>query len=234
MNGAIIEDRIFELYPEFYRAIVVVQDASNLSNAPSVDEMLQNATKDRMGFQVEQNPVIRAWDEAHRKFGSNPNKYPPSVKALLKRVAAGRAIPFINCAVALFNFISLKYLVPCGGDDVMTIVGDLVLGIAVGSEAFTPLGEKNSESPEPGEVIYFDGATKQVMCRRWNWRNSEHTKIQTATRTMLINVDCLPPTEIAVADAARDELASLFERHCKARVRVSSLHKNRRQMSLSI
>jgi len=65
--------------------------------------------------------------------------------------------------VALFNYISIKYLIPCGGDDVDKIEGNLHLGFAKGDEWFVALGSEEKENPRPGEVIYFDDKTLKVI-----------------------------------------------------------------------
>lgn len=79
--------------------------------------------------------------EAFSGMGIKPKKNPPSVINLVKRCRAGKPLPFINPLVAIFNCISLKYLLPCGGDDRNVIEGDLRLGIADGTENYVPLGQ---------------------------------------------------------------------------------------------
>jgi len=111
--------------------------------------------------------------------------------------------------------------------------GDFILGIADGSESFIPLGSNLNESPEKGEVIYFDGLTKNVMCRRWNWRNGDRTRIVETTKNIVINVDCLPPHNRETAMQARDELADLLIQHCGATLTTAELHKNCRSCDLS-
>jgi lysyl-tRNA synthetase class 2 len=233
MRKLIIDDAIITAHPGFYRAVLIVCQADNAEENPALSKMLAEAASTRIGMDVKVHPAVRAWDDAHIKCGLNPNKYPPSVKALLKRVAGGHAIPFVNTAVALFNIISIKGIIPCGGDDVDKISGDLVLGIADGSETFIPLGQPDkSERPDPGEVIYFDSGNKKVMCRRWNWRNGDCTKLQPSTRNMVINIDCIPPISRADADQSRDELAALLASHCNAQVSVDFLDQKRQQISL--
>jgi lysyl-tRNA synthetase class 2 len=134
--------------------------------------------------------------------------------------------------VALFNYTSLKYLIPCGGDDVDRVEGNLVLGLATGDERFQPLGGGEEETPVKGEVIYYDDAKGNVMCRRWNWRNGERTKIEVESKRLVINVDGLPPVAQGVVDQARDELAELLVEHCKASVVVSSLYGEQRQFEI--
>src|ERR1051326_1947421 len=127
LQNAVIDQAVFKLFPDFYRALVIVREASNAPQNPVVAGLLHDAAREVVPIDLEKHPSIETWNEVHRRFGSNPNKYPSSIKALLKRVAAGRGLPFINTAVALFNIISIKYIIPCGGDDVDKIAGDLVL-----------------------------------------------------------------------------------------------------------
>jgi len=106
--------------------------------------------------------------------------------------------------------------VPSGGDDLGSVEGDLRLILAKGDEPFTPLGSEAVEHPPAGEVIYFDNA--KVMCRRWNWRQGDHTKLSPATSNVAINVDCLPPVSKDEAKAITGELAELVREFCGGEV----------------
>jgi DNA/RNA-binding domain of Phe-tRNA-synthetase-like protein len=134
--------------------------------------------------------------------------------------------------VALFNIISLKYLIPCGGDDVATIKGNLKLGIASGEEKFTSLGSTEVENPEVGEVIYFDDATNNVMCRRWNWRNGDFSKITTNTKKIVINIDSIGNEKLIIE--ARDELAALLEKHCGAKCQTDLLNSEKNEIEIEL
>lgn len=63
------------------------------------------------------------------------------------------------------NLISLTYLTPGGLVDASKVTGDLVLGYALGSESFVPIRGGESYSPWPGEIIYCDSGSGNVMCR---------------------------------------------------------------------
>lgn len=233
MKKIIIQDEIFELFPDFYRGVIVVSDLTNHPSLKRVRKMVKKAIDEQRTVDLKGDERLLAWHRAHQAFGSNPNKYPPSISSLLKRVQKNPALPYINSVVALFNFISLKYCLPCGGDDMKTVEGDFVLGVAGGDESFVPLGSDKNETPVKGEIIYFDGKTKNVMCRRWNWRNGDRTKIEEATNNIVINIDCLPPHTPETAIQARDELAQLLREHCDATLVTGELHKNCRVFGLS-
>lgn len=232
MRKIIIQDDIFSLFPDFFRGIIVVNGLTNHPSLKRVRKLLKKAIDAQKDVNIENDERLMAWDDAHRKFGSNPNKFPPSIKSLIKRVRKNPALPYINSVVALFNLISLKYCLPCGGDDIERVQGDCLLGLADSTERFLALGSDEMEAPKEGEVIYFDGETKNVMCRRWNWRNGDATKIEVTTKRIVINIDCLPPQAPEVAIEARDELAELLIEHCDANLFTDSLHGGKRELIL--
>ena len=49
------------------------------------------------------------------------------------------------------------------------------------------MGTNKKEHPNKGEVIYEDD-TRRVICRRWNWRDCEQTKITSETKNAIINM----------------------------------------------
>ena len=232
MKRIIVRDEIFDLCPDFYRGLVIVSDLTNHKSYKRIRKLLKKEIDLQASTATVTDPRIEAWESAHRKFGSSPETYPPSIKALLLRIKDNPALPFINSAVALFNYISLKYLLPCGGDDVESIEGNLVLGLSDGTEKFVALGGDEEVSPETGEVIYYDSATRNVMCRRWNWRNGDHTKIEPETKKIVINIDCLSPTDPETGNQARDELAELLVTHCQATVITHALHSKCRELEI--
>lgn len=233
-KSIIIVPEIFDVFPTFRRGVVIVNFMKNEHHNSMIDSLLRKAVDERRSNNWIEHEYVKAWDEAHRKFNSNPNRYPPSVKALLKRIQKGGGVPFINSAVALFNYISLKYLLPCGGDDVARISGNLCLGFASGKEKFVPLGGNEEENPIPGEVIYFDDKSLKVMCRKWNWRNGEFSKITEDTKRAVINIDGIGPVPDEIILEARDELAELFRRYCEAEVSVALLTKENNILSINM
>ena len=162
-----IEQAVFERFPGYARMAVVAEGVDNTREIPELAELLAQCEEGVRRDDLEDFwhvPVLETWAEAFSGMGIKPKKNPPSVINLVKRCRAGKPLPFINPLVAIFNCISLKYLLPCGGDDRNVIEGDLRLGIADGTENYVPLGQPDVlEHPQPGEVIYYDTATKGVL-----------------------------------------------------------------------
>ena len=216
-----VDEGIFQLFPDYIRAIVVAQGIDNQGVQPDVEEMLREAETQCEALFAQENltthPRIASWREAYKTLNMKPGKNYSSVEALARRARGGSPLPYINTLVALMNAFSLKHLVPCGGDDLDAARGDLVLRLANGDERFVPLGKKEVEHPEPGEAVYVD--EQQVLCRRWNWRQGDRTKLTPSTRHVLVNIDCLPPVDGQEAQTLVIELAALVERCCGGSVR---------------
>lgn len=217
-----IDEKIFEQYPTFRRGIVVARNIDNQGPSKELENMLNDAVAQaaRQSIDLKADPRIMAWDAAHRQFGSNPNKFPPAHWALLKRVQKpGVQLPLINKVVAIMNINSIRDVLPVGGDDVIRAAGNLELRYADGSESFTPLGNPDhTETPVAGEVIYVVPQSKEVMCRRWNWRNGHKTRIAEDTQFIVMNIDGLGADSEARSIAARDRVAQMLEAYCQAEV----------------
>jgi len=234
MRKIIIEKDLFERFSGFKRAVIIVSHIRNSGRNDRIEKILDEEIESIDPKTSVENEFVRAWDNIHRDFDSNPNKFPPSIKALLKRVEKGARPPFINSVVALFNYISIKYLIPCGGDDVEKIEGNLRLGFAKGSERFTPLGGQGTENPAPGEVIYYDDRTLDVMCRKWNWRNGEFSKIAEDSGRIVINVDGADIVPKSHIREARDELARLLGEECGAELTADVLDRERNEIDIAV
>jgi len=232
MKRIIIDKEIFDVFPDFRRGIIIAKNVENSSENKRIEDILNSEIKNREDLGID-HEFVRKWDIAHRKFGSNPNKFPPSIKSLLKRIKKG-GFPFINSVVALFNYISLKYILPCGGDDIDRVEGNLRLGFAKGNEIFIPLGGREKENPKENEVIYYDDKTLNVMCRRWNWRNGELTKITEKTKNIVINIDAIDDIPQETVEQARNELSMLLIEECNAEVSCDLLNKEKREIEIKL
>ena len=215
-----IEEEIFQEFPLFRRGIVVASGIQNQGGSEELETLLLEAVESagRRPIDVKADPRIAVWSEAHRRFGSNPNKFPPAHFSLIKRVQKpGTRLPFINRVVAVMNYNSIVDVIPVGGDDLKHAEPCLELRYASGQETFVPLDSpETSEHPTQGEVIYVVADSGRVMCRRWNWRNGYETRIKEETRTMVMNIDGLGPESEPIATKTRDRVAAMLEKYCGA------------------
>jgi DNA/RNA-binding domain of Phe-tRNA-synthetase-like protein len=124
--------------------------------------------------------------------------------------------------VALYNTISLRYILPVGGEDLDQIVGDIWLTVAGDNEpAVRLLGEKEARPPYPGEIIYKDEAS--TICRRWNWKEADRTQLTQATRHAFLVIEAIPPIPKVTVESATRELAELIQHYAGGTVRTTFL-----------
>jgi lysyl-tRNA synthetase class 2 len=211
-----IEPKIIETFPGYCWGKVVCWNVDNRRGLPEATLLLRETEArvraDDSLADVVAHPRIQSWREAFTRFGARPSKYQSSIEALVRRVRRGDELPPISPLVAVYNVVSLRFLMPIGGDDLDLISGDTCLTIASGSEPYTPLGTEDSEPPEPGEIIYAD--TAKVLCRRWSWRGGEASKISAGTTRAILNIHGLPPATLEDVTRASQTLADLVKRVC--------------------
>jgi DNA/RNA-binding domain of Phe-tRNA-synthetase-like protein len=206
----VVDSQIFEQFPDYQALIIYAEGLNNFASTEESRALLRTAEQTCRASltlnNLAQHPHIAAWREAYRRFGAKPKKYPCSVEALLQRTLKGQNIPAINGIVDLYNALSLKYVLPVGGEDRDKLVSDLRLTYAQGQEPFvtTQDGQEQIVYPDAGEIIWAD--TDGVTCRRWNWRQGRRTQLTEETRSIYFVLDRLAPYPVETLWAAGEEL----------------------------
>ena len=231
----VIADTIFDEFPELVLGVVILHNIDNSQNRAEITEMLRQAEAALSGkfgsTPVIEHPYIATWREAYRKFGAKPKDYPSSVENLTRRVLNGATIGHINNLVSLYNTISLRHILPVGGEDLDKIVGDVLLTWASNDEpAVFLLGEKEARAPRAGEIIYKDEVG--AICRRWNWKEADRTKLTQETQNAFLVSEALPPVPRDTVETAIRELADLVKQHCGGTVSTAFLDKDNREIKL--
>ena len=90
-------------------------------------------------------------------------------------ILSGIELKSINNIVDIYNYVSIKHMTPMGGDDLDKVDGNITLKFAEGTEEFKELNSDEIKNPKQGEVVYCDD--KEVLCRRWNWRECDKSKM---------------------------------------------------------
>jgi DNA/RNA-binding domain of Phe-tRNA-synthetase-like protein len=181
------------------------------------------------GGEIGSLPEVEPWRQAYAAFGLKPSKFRSSLETLLRSALSGR-LRSISPLVDLYNATSLKHRLPCGGEDLGTLEGDLRLTRALGDEEFIPLGGTASEPPQPGVVIYRDD--RGVICNAWNWREADRTKLTEATTDAFLCLESLTADGDAALREACQDLAELVIRHLGGTVRIELLGGERVEIEL--
>jgi DNA/RNA-binding domain of Phe-tRNA-synthetase-like protein len=230
-----VTPEIFELFPEARIALVIVRGVDNRFRegaplAALLREAQALAVTKLHGVPLAEHPRIRCWREAYRAFGARPKDYPSSIENLARRALKGEPLRSINPLVDLYNVVSLTHLLPAGGEDLDAVEGDILLTRASESEPSVKLlGEGEERAPKPGEVLYKDD--RGPICRRWNWKEAERTKLTEETRNAILVLEAVPPIAFAELEAAARELERLVLQHCGGRAEVALLDGQRAEAS---
>jgi DNA/RNA-binding domain of Phe-tRNA-synthetase-like protein len=212
MTGAAFSARVapavWDRHPDYRALIVLAEDVSN-GPSDSASDTLLNAAVDHLHARglarPADDPHLAAWRAAFSAFGAKPSRYPSSAEALASRVLKGDGLPRINRLVDLYNAISVRHLIPVGGEDADALAGELQLVVAAGDEPFDSR-DGEVEHPRPGEIVWRDD--EAVTCRRWNWRQGRRTQLTDRTRRAFFLFDRLVPFPLEQLDAAAEELRS--------------------------
>ena len=88
----------------------------------------------------------------------------------------------------------------------------MTVHFADGSERYSELGESDEDHPAPGEVVFSD-ESKQVIARRWCWRQSEISAAVEQTRECLITIEAHHTTGRQDIEAALQDLLALLKEY---------------------
>ena len=213
LESAKVAPEIFKLRPDYRALLLVVTGIPSGPSDAKSEFLLQEAeasARDTLSKQsVTDVPHVAAWRDAYKAFGAKPKKERSSLESLMRRAEGG--LPRVNRLTDVYNAISVKYQIPFGGEDLDKYSGTPVLIRATGTEPFetTAAGEKATEYPPVGEVVWCDDAG--VTCRRWNWRQCSRTGISDDTTRVLFILDALEPSSDANLNAAADELTNILK-----------------------
>jgi DNA/RNA-binding domain of Phe-tRNA-synthetase-like protein len=236
MRFRIAED-FFALFPEAVIAVVIARGVENHTRPADVESLsglldaAQQSLLGRLQGPLTEEPRIRCWREAYRAFGAKPKDNPSSIENLARRSSKGQSLRPINKLVDLYNVISLSHFLPAGGEDLDRVRGDIVLTRASEDEPKVRLlGESDERAPKPGEVIYKDDVG--AICRRWNWKEAERTKLTDETTNAVLVLEAIPPISREELEAAAGDLSLCIRESCDGGLVVTLLDHYRTETAL--
>ncbi len=229
-----IDDSIFQQFPSLNIGIVVARGIDNTGESPDILSMLSKQSdtiKSKFDLEtLKEVPRINAWREAYTAFGAKPKKYTCSVENLYRMILEGVHLRHINKIVDIYNYISLQHMVPVGGDDIDKIDGDIILRFAKGDENFIRLNSDEIDHPKEGEVVYTDD--KEVLCRRWNWRECDKSKMTEQTKNITLVVEGLSPVSKGNMQPIVEELSQLIKNFCGGEISIHILNGENKEIEI--
>lgn len=231
MKKFIIEDDFWELFPNAKIGIITCNGIDNtIKDENQYKDMISQGEKEALTHlpngEFSSNEVIKVWRDAFKKFKTKKGAR-SSIEALLKRVSTGKGLGTINPLVDIYNSISLKYAMPCGGENMDKFIGDIRLTKATGDESFITLGSDKSEPPYEGEIVYKDD--EGAICRCWNWRESVRTMLTEDTKNAFLCIELVDENREKEFENALKELSQLVEKNLGGKSEISILHINNKE-----
>ncbi len=188
-----VDKTIWDQYPDLKIGAIVIKNLNNEKRVSDVEGLLRGISAQKKNEfknqEIFEHKMVIPWMRAYGNFGINPKKYHPSIAGLLKRIKKGEEVTHNTLLVDIYNYFSLKYLLPIGGEDIDWLCGDLNLAFTQGGENFRALSSIEIKKAKEGEVAYMDDAG--ITCRYWNYKECERTKFTKKTVNALILVEDL-------------------------------------------
>lgn len=234
MKKFIIEDDFWSVFPNAKLGVVVCHGIDNtIKDTETYKEMILNSEKEALKYlnnsEFSSNQVVKVWREAFQKFKTKKGAR-SSIEALLKRINNGNNLGAINPLVDIYNCISLRYALPCGGEDIDKFAGHIRLTKAVGNESFITLGTDKSEPPYEGEIVYKDD--EGAICRCWNWRESVRTMLTENTKNAFLCIELVDENRIEEFENALKDLAKNVEENLGGTCKSSILDLNNKEVTI--
>ena len=235
MKKFIVEDDFWNLFPNAKIGIVVCHNIDNtVKEEDKYVDMIRSAEQEALKHlkneEFSSNEVIKIWREAFQKFKTKKGAR-SSIEALLKRVQNGNELGTINPLVDIYNATSLRYGLPCGGEDIDQFKGHIRLTKATGDEDFVTLGTDENAPPHEGEIIYKDDAG--AICRCWNWRESVRTMLTVNTKNAFLCIESIDDGRENELEAALNDLAASVEMHLGGSCNILIVDKDHKEIVIS-
>lgn len=232
MKKFVIEDHFWNLFPNAKIGVVICHGIDNsIKDKEQYGEIILQAEKEALKYlqneEFSSNPVIKVWREEFQKFKTKKGAR-SSIEALLKRTHNGNHIGTINPLVDIYNSISLRYALPCGGEDIDKFIGDIRLTKAIGNEEFIPLGTDENSPPYEGEIVYKDD--KGAICRCWNWREAVRTMLTENTTNAFLCIELVDESRLMEFEKALKELAKIVQDNLGGTSKISILDINNKEV----
>lgn len=207
----IVEREVFEKVPELCVGTVVAKNVDNMKENKAISTMLKaQVDKEKEGLKgknLKELDCIKLYGNKMEKFGINKIKYKSSIEALLDRVVKNDNLLSNNGIVNLCNYISIKYKVPVGVQNLDILNENLELKIS--NDNYISDNEKKLKY-DKRELIYASG--ENTLVRNWIWRTTNIGRIDCNTTNYIFLIDGVEENRELISNACR-ELSTLIEKY---------------------
>jgi DNA/RNA-binding domain of Phe-tRNA-synthetase-like protein len=187
-----IDAEVTARFPEIKIGVAVIRDIKVAPQHPALEtlkaKVLSEVRQQLQDTPLAECPRVQAFRRIYRAFGVNPSSRRPSAEALLRRVLGpSKSLYQLNTVVDTYNLSSVLHRLPMAAYDLDHITPPVVLRFAHAGELHRAIDQDQAEPLTAGELIYADQCT--VLCRDFNYRDSDLTKVTLDTHHLMVFVD---------------------------------------------
>ncbi len=197
-----VSNEIYKIFPKYINGILIITDLNNHTSSKDPYGLLKQVTK-----HIKLSDNISKWNKYLEKAGIDHKKYPSSIETMSKK----KNISSINPIVDLYNFISLREMVPMGGYDLSKVTKDLEIRHSKEGDSFTPLLSNESYATNTGDIVFVEDKT--VLCDKWVWKQNDYHKVTKETKNLVIRIEGLGQSKEKIDDIM-NELSKLITKYC--------------------
>ena len=210
-----VEKSVFTKFPRLHLLVFVVKDIRNKEHLPEVQHLVAEAARltqlTHHKHTLKSHHLIAPWVLHQRAFGAKGHMYHTSVEVLVRKVLHKKSVVARNTLTNILRYLTLRYLVPIGHDDLDKVQGNITFGIAKGTERIGLLSRV-----ERGALYYRD--SKRVLGTKLDYWKSPKTGVHQDTTTALFHVICIPPVGREEEKAIAQDMLDLLKGFCRAKV----------------
>jgi DNA/RNA-binding domain of Phe-tRNA-synthetase-like protein len=212
----VISEDVFERFPGLRVVAAVADGVDNARSRPRVSECWRSAWREAGELRetydnAQTHPHVRAWRQRFAEAGVSPRKFTSSIEAMLRRAMKGGDPVEINPLVDFIHSVSLRYVVPVGGFDLLELSGELELRLTREGDTFLALDAEEPEEVPPGEVAYAHGST--VLTRHFVWRQAKTGLVGRKTRRAILVSEVLGEQDEGIVGDVSGEFREGMEEH---------------------
>ena len=216
-----IDKSVFELNKDIKFGILIGEDILNSETSAQDEERLRKA-EIKMRNEIKPDEVrnlhnVELYRDIMSKSGINPNKYPPSIEAMFKRIIKGGQLPVINALVDLCNAVSIENGISLGGHDLKDIHEDLEVRYSRKGDIFLPFAAESYEDVPEGELVFTSGNIVQTL--KWVWRQSELGKLTNESHNVFFQLVGFEYYEQSNLKKAMDDIENLVTDRFNGKIR---------------
>ena len=200
----VLKQEITKRYPDYKMGVMEIGIARYDINALRRALTSSVAKRNPLHKNVETESI---WKQIFVEMKASPQRL-PSVVSLWNFYEQYGGLRSVNYFVDAYSYVSLKHSIPIGGYDLDSLPSkDITLRYARKGDRFKPLGLNQFERiKDESEIAYY--SIGDVICRYWNNKDSEITKVTSLTKRLVVLFDSFG--DIKPLNAAMDELETLY------------------------